>query len=154
MRRTTSMKEVAPADLDAMIMDAVDASQPSDPEQKPTEEIDWLQRGQLAAAIGKFSPRNNHNIQRRSSGDFRVLETAPFLKACGLCKRRLGPGRDIYMYRGEVAFCSLECRQQLMIQEELKEKCTLSSIRTETPAATASASEASSNNTETVVAAS
>ena len=29
--------------------------------------------------------------------------TAPFLRACGLCNRRLGPGRDTYMYR----YCSL-----------------------------------------------
>ncbi|XP_074571349.1 FCS-Like Zinc finger 5-like [Curcuma longa] len=46
------------------------------------------------------------------SGDH--LGTASFLRACGLCRRRLGPGRDAFMYRGEIAFCSLECRQQHM----------------------------------------
>ncbi|KAK9930583.1 hypothetical protein M0R45_027618 [Rubus argutus] len=38
-------------------------------------------------------PRN----LRRNSADF--VETPHFLRACGLCKRRLVPGRDIYMYR-------------------------------------------------------
>lgn len=50
------------------------------------------------------------------------VQTADFLRACFLCKRRLIPGRDIYMYRGDSAFCSLECRQQKMIQDERKEK--------------------------------
>ncbi|RZR99225.1 hypothetical protein BHM03_00028725 [Ensete ventricosum] len=28
---------------------------------------------------------------------------APFLRACGICNRRLGPGRDTYMYRWQEA---------------------------------------------------
>lgn len=40
------------------------------------------------------SPRN----PRRNSADC-ALEPAHFLRACGLCKRRLGPGRDTFMYR-------------------------------------------------------
>ncbi|KAM1634837.1 hypothetical protein ACFX1X_013053 [Malus domestica] len=39
-------------------------------------------------------------------------ETAHFLKACGFCKHRLIPGRDIYMHRSDTSFCSLEYRQQ------------------------------------------
>ncbi|OMO94225.1 hypothetical protein COLO4_16457 [Corchorus olitorius] len=64
-------------------------------------------------------------VHRRHSADF--LETAHFLRACGLCRRRLVPGRDIYMYRGDTAFCSLECRQQQMNQDEKKEKCSIAS---------------------------
>lgn len=70
-----------------------------------------------AAATAMVSPRR----PRRNSGDFQ-LETAHFLKACGLCNRRLRPGKDIYMYRGEIAFCSSECRQQQMALDERKEK--------------------------------
>uniref|UniRef100_A0A0D9WNF8 FLZ-type domain-containing protein n=1 Tax=Leersia perrieri TaxID=77586 RepID=A0A0D9WNF8_9ORYZ len=62
------------------------------------------------------------SMQRRHSGDFSVAETAAFLKACGICNRRLGPGRDTFIYMGEVAFCSHECRQQQMNLDELKEK--------------------------------
>ncbi|KAG8092724.1 hypothetical protein GUJ93_ZPchr0012g19915 [Zizania palustris] len=62
------------------------------------------------------------DMQRRHSGDFAAMETAAFLKACGICNRRLGPGRDTFIYMGEVAFCSNECRQQQMNLDELKEK--------------------------------
>ncbi|OVA14629.1 Protein of unknown function DUF581 [Macleaya cordata] len=89
------------------------------------------------------SPRNH----RRNSGDF-VVETAHFLRACGLCKRRLVPGRDIFM--GDTAFCSLECRQQQMNHDERKEKCSWASKK-ET-SSTAAGSEATSNG-ETVAAA-
>ncbi|KAL4366953.1 hypothetical protein GQ457_05G008590 [Hibiscus cannabinus] len=47
--------------------------------------------------------------------------TAPFLRSCCLCKRRLAPARDIYMYRGDTAFCSLECREQQMKLDETRE---------------------------------
>ncbi|MQM22322.1 hypothetical protein Taro_055373 [Colocasia esculenta] len=80
------------------------------------------------------SPRNS----RRNSGDFAV-EPANFLRACGLCKRRLGPGKDTFMYRGEVAFCSLECRQQQMNLDERKEKCSLMSMKKEPPQVAAAA---------------
>uniref|UniRef100_A0A2N9ED41 FLZ-type domain-containing protein n=1 Tax=Fagus sylvatica TaxID=28930 RepID=A0A2N9ED41_FAGSY len=67
------------------------------------------------------SPRNH----RRNSADF--LETPHFLRACSLCNRRLIPGRDIYMYRGDSAFCSLECRQKQMNLDERVEKCSMAS---------------------------
>ncbi|KAK4750119.1 hypothetical protein SAY87_027568 [Trapa incisa] len=41
-----------------------------------------------------------------------------FLSSCQLCKKSLGPGNDIYMYRGEMAFCSSECRYEEMLKEE------------------------------------
>ncbi|XP_030507828.2 FCS-Like Zinc finger 8 isoform X1 [Cannabis sativa] len=41
-----------------------------------------------------------------------------FLSFCYTCKKKLGPGKDIYMYRGEKAFCSDECRYEEMMLEE------------------------------------
>ncbi|XP_065863284.1 FCS-Like Zinc finger 8 [Euphorbia lathyris] len=41
-----------------------------------------------------------------------------FLSSCFTCKKNLGHGKDIYMYRGEKAFCSKECRYQEMVLEE------------------------------------
>uniref|UniRef100_A0A5B6YG64 FLZ-type domain-containing protein n=1 Tax=Davidia involucrata TaxID=16924 RepID=A0A5B6YG64_DAVIN len=38
-----------------------------------------------------------------------------FLSFCYTCKKNLGQGKDIYMYRGEKAFCSRECRGQEML---------------------------------------
>ncbi|KAK1406770.1 hypothetical protein QVD17_38378 [Tagetes erecta] len=66
------------------------------------------------------SPRNH----RRNSADY--MQSDPhFLTVCGLCKRRLIPGKDIFMYRGDSAFCSLECRQEQMKQDEKKDKRSL-----------------------------
>lgn len=41
-----------------------------------------------------------------------------FLSFCFTCKKRLGHGQDIYMYRGEKGFCSSECRLKEMMLEE------------------------------------
>lgn len=41
-----------------------------------------------------------------------------FLSFCYACKKNLGQGKDIFMYRGEKAFCSHECRYQEMLLEE------------------------------------
>ncbi|KAH6779169.1 hypothetical protein C2S52_010406 [Perilla frutescens var. hirtella] len=45
-----------------------------------------------------------------------------FLSSCNLCHKKLH-GKDIYMYRGEKAFCSTECRFRQMVMDERKEKC-------------------------------
>ncbi|KAG1326841.1 FCS-Like Zinc finger 14 [Cocos nucifera] len=44
-----------------------------------------------------------------------------FLSYCYLCKKKL-EGIDIYMYRGDKAFCSAECRCRHMFDEH-KENC-------------------------------
>lgn len=49
-------------------------------------------KGYQETFLAMLSPRNN----RRNPADF--IETAHFLRTCGLCKRRLASGRDIYMY--------------------------------------------------------
>ncbi|KAJ8765730.1 hypothetical protein K2173_014852 [Erythroxylum novogranatense] len=71
---------------------------------------------QRSLASMVLSPRYYH----RTSGGFE--ETAHFLRTCGLCQRRLAPGKDIYMYRGDTAFCSLECREQQIKQDERIER--------------------------------
>ncbi|KAI3915164.1 hypothetical protein MKW98_011509 [Papaver atlanticum] len=44
-----------------------------------------------------------------------------FLSSCYLCRKKLH-GKDIYMYRGEKAFCSTECRYQQIAADERKDK--------------------------------
>nr|CAB3482891.1 unnamed protein product [Digitaria exilis] len=90
---------------------------------------DWL-----AAYSARAAPARR---LRRNSADFSAAETAAFLRACGLCNRRLGPGRDTFMYRGDTAFCSLECRQQHITIEEWKEKCALATPPMAPPATAA-----------------
>ncbi|XP_078444192.1 FCS-Like Zinc finger 5-like [Wolffia australiana] len=125
MRKTTSFSEI--------IFD-VGGGGASD--GNPTAEGDppcyWRQHqltngGEARYAAAMVSPR----FPRRNSSDFAAV-AAPFLKTCGLCKRRLGPGKDTFMYRGEVAFCSLECRQQHIALEERrerKERCSLATAK-------------------------
>uniref|UniRef100_A0A1D1YI72 PCP degradation transcriptional activation protein n=1 Tax=Anthurium amnicola TaxID=1678845 RepID=A0A1D1YI72_9ARAE len=47
-----------------------------------------------------------------------------FLSVCYSCKKKLD-GKDIYMYRGEKAFCSCSCRsQEIMDEEEMEGPAT------------------------------
>ncbi|KAK4802461.1 hypothetical protein SAY86_000664 [Trapa natans] len=111
MKRTTSLSEIT-FDLDAGSANA----QPSDSRQPVGPGYEAAPNGWDQHLLAAPSPR----VSRRRSADF--LETPSFLHSCSLCKRRLIPGRDIYMYRGDSAFCSLECRQQQMNQDKRKEK--------------------------------
>ncbi|XP_043726294.1 FCS-Like Zinc finger 10-like [Telopea speciosissima] len=44
-----------------------------------------------------------------------------FLSYCYTCKKKLEQGKDIYMYRGEKAFCSSTCRlQEIFVEEEME----------------------------------
>ncbi|XP_021761879.1 uncharacterized protein LOC110726712 [Chenopodium quinoa] len=44
-----------------------------------------------------------------------------FLKSCHLCKKPLCPDKDVYMYRGDQGFCSIECRNRQIMVDEMKE---------------------------------
>ncbi|CAI9109383.1 OLC1v1009196C1 [Oldenlandia corymbosa var. corymbosa] len=103
-----------------------------------------------------LSPR--YNYMMRDHHHYGGLGSGNFLRSCGLCNRRLAPGRDIFMYRGDTAFCSQECREQRMKQDERNEKHNTKmtaakkysdQLNTATPASTDS-----SGHGETVAAAS
>ncbi|XP_077214616.1 FCS-Like Zinc finger 14-like [Tasmannia lanceolata] len=51
-----------------------------------------------------------------------IFRTEDFLNFCYLCRKKLH-GLDIFMYRGDMAFCSVECRCQQIMRDEYKEKC-------------------------------
>ncbi|KAF9622207.1 hypothetical protein IFM89_030065 [Coptis chinensis] len=61
------------------------------------------------------------------------LPAISFLDECFLCKQRLFPGNDIFMYNGDRAFCSMECRyRQILMDEEenvKREKCCFVATR-------------------------
>ncbi|CAL9097691.1 unnamed protein product, partial [Musa textilis] len=50
-----------------------------------------------------------------------------FLRSCLSCKKKLEEGKDIYMYKGEKAFCSCHCRDQGILIEEEMEKLAFGS---------------------------
>ncbi|KAF8115879.1 hypothetical protein N665_0025s0322 [Sinapis alba] len=45
-----------------------------------------------------------------------------FLSFCSFCSKKLGIGKDIYMYRGYKAFCSNECRSEVILLDEEREE--------------------------------
>ncbi|XP_042492016.1 FCS-Like Zinc finger 13-like [Macadamia integrifolia] len=49
------------------------------------------------------------------------FQAASFLNFCNLCKKKLH-GLDIFMYRGDKAFCSAECRFKQILSDEHNEK--------------------------------
>ncbi|ESW10628.1 hypothetical protein PHAVU_009G225200 [Phaseolus vulgaris] len=73
---------------------------------------------------------NNNNVGgvRRFPQTHNLIEDEPsypksdFLSTCHLCRKNL-QGQDIYMYRGENAFCSTECRSKQISMDERKERC-------------------------------
>ncbi|KAL3532722.1 hypothetical protein ACH5RR_006243 [Cinchona calisaya] len=80
--------------------------------------------------------RKNSTINRPSiftlspprSGDFPAIPASDFLDSCNLCHKKL-QGKDIFMYRGEKAFCSTECRYSQIMMDEHKEKCSSEASR-------------------------
>lgn len=62
------------------------------------------------------SKRNGYLSPSRNS----ITSPGNFLSFCHHCKKQLGLGKDIYMYRGEKAFCSQECRSQEMLFDRLE----------------------------------
>lgn len=67
------------------------------------------------------------NISPAKIGGFPAYPESDFLSSCHLCQKKLH-GKDIYMYRGEKAFCSTECRYRQIMMDEHKDKCSSRSV--------------------------
>lgn len=65
-------------------------------------------------------PNSNYNV---INDNHTCPPMEDILKCCFFCKCHLGVGKDIFMYRGDRAFCSVECRYQQIVKDE----CTGSS---------------------------
>ncbi|XP_050383888.1 FCS-Like Zinc finger 17-like [Argentina anserina] len=44
-----------------------------------------------------------------------------FLKACHLCNKGLSLDKEVYMYRGDIGFCSIVCRDRQIVLDELRD---------------------------------
>ncbi|KAL2458897.1 hypothetical protein Fot_55460 [Forsythia ovata] len=60
-------------------------------------------------------------------GSVTAFPPSDFLSSCNLCEKKLH-GKDIYIYRGERAFCSAECRYRQIVMDERIEKCSSRSV--------------------------
>lgn len=67
------------------------------------------------------------NISPAKIGGFPAYPDSDFLSSCHLCQKKLH-GKDIYMYRGEKAFCSTECRYRQIVMDDHKDKCSSRSV--------------------------
>ncbi|XVF15147.1 hypothetical protein REPUB_Repub09cG0124700 [Reevesia pubescens] len=148
IKRTTSMTGITVdvTNLEEDVKESIISDIIPPPQNHPLHEFPNANFGYDQRLLAMVSPRNPASGRSGST-----IDTAPFLRSCCLCKRRLAPGRDIYMYRGDTAFCSLECREQQMKQDERKEKLNVVASKKEDNRH-ASSSKASSK-TEPVAAA-
>ncbi|KAG2400224.1 hypothetical protein LR48_Vigan04g211700 [Vigna angularis] len=65
------------------------------------------------------------NTVANRSGSPNPYPSSDFLSFCHHCNKKLEEGKDIYIYGGEKAFCSLTCRaMEIMIDEELEKSNT------------------------------
>ncbi|GMY27771.1 protein mard1 [Fagus crenata] len=91
---------------------------------------------------------NNNNNNKLSPGF--VPAPTTFLDQCFLCYQKLLPGKDIYMYKGDRAFCSVECRcRQIFMDEEenlRKDHCSLAAMKPTSTSSSSSPSPSSSSS--------
>ncbi|XP_022722615.1 uncharacterized protein LOC111279826 [Durio zibethinus] len=98
-----------------------------------------------------MSINNNNTRSKVFSSSSQLNYAVPaFLEQCVLCKRKLLPGNDIYMYKGDKAFCSVECRcRQIFMDEEeslRKENCSMAAIKPSTSSSSSSSSASSASS--------
>ncbi|KAI3974719.1 hypothetical protein MKX01_002249 [Papaver californicum] len=67
----------------------------------------------LSGGSLKTSSKMSNGIFSSSS------QESNFLIACGLCRKKLSPQKNIYMYKGDQSFCSDDCRCRKILIEEL-----------------------------------
>ncbi|XP_022720806.1 uncharacterized protein LOC111278445 [Durio zibethinus] len=56
-----------------------------------------------------------------SSGRSPPVDHSCFLKSCHLCHKNLSLDKEVYMYRGDQGFCSVECRDRQIVLDEMRE---------------------------------
>ncbi|RZC85915.1 hypothetical protein C5167_026591 [Papaver somniferum] len=48
-------------------------------------------------------------------------QESSFLRSCCLCKKKLSPEKNVYMYMGDQGFCSVDCRSRQIVKDEIRE---------------------------------
>lgn len=60
-----------------------------------------------------------------ASGSGGAMVRLHYLESCFLCKKNISCNRDIFMYKGDAAFCSEDCRQEQMDMDEALDEVAL-----------------------------
>ncbi|CAN6162721.1 unnamed protein product [Urochloa humidicola] len=83
-------------------------------------------------------------VKPRGGGGGEGVARLHYLESCFLCKETIACNRDVFMYRGDAAFCSDDCRQEQMDMDEaldaVARRHRLRSSSSSSPAAEASSS--------------
>ncbi|KAG6593979.1 FCS-Like Zinc finger 15, partial [Cucurbita argyrosperma subsp. sororia] len=96
----------------------------------------------------------NLTVNSSSRNPNSCLQTTSFrLHSCYLCNQKLLPGKDIYMYKGDRGFCSVECRCRQILMDE-KESIMKENSSSSRKTASLSSSESGSSSSSTSMAAS
>ncbi|GLJ13599.1 hypothetical protein SUGI_0216090 [Cryptomeria japonica] len=82
----------------------------------------WSKLGREEENGGRLCSCKETVYEDSGPSAFSSIEPAGFLYACYLCRNKLSHQKDIYMYRGDKAFCSEECRYQQIASDERKER--------------------------------
>ncbi|KAK9141922.1 hypothetical protein Syun_011322 [Stephania yunnanensis] len=97
-----------------------------------------------ANELVKYSSKNEElgigfvGVQDCSNSSPFLYPSDDFLSFCDFCKKKLEVGKDVYMYRGEKAFCSSNCRDQEILIEEEMEKSPANNSSNNSPKLTCS----------------
>ncbi|KAE8719959.1 putative Senescence-associated protein 21 [Hibiscus syriacus] len=67
----------------------------------------------------KISLPGSRNHRRRSRSP--PADESFFLKSCQLCHKKLSLEKEVYMYRGDQGFCSIDCRERQIVLDEMRE---------------------------------
>ncbi|XVF25015.1 hypothetical protein REPUB_Repub13aG0177700 [Reevesia pubescens] len=81
--------------------------------------------------LTNFDKKAEQGIEVSQQGKSIEISTHPsyeFLSFCYYCKKKLEKDEDMYEYRGEKVFCSLDCRsEEIFAEEEMEKTCNNSS---------------------------
>ncbi|KAG8073727.1 hypothetical protein GUJ93_ZPchr0006g45931 [Zizania palustris] len=92
--------------------------QPS-PRQRPPLAV--LRRSAVRPLPPATSAAGCHQQDDIGAGSWASVGSLGFLKRCYCCHKKLDAAMDVFVFKGEQAFCSAECRCQQMAREERRE---------------------------------
>ncbi|KAK4413726.1 FCS-Like Zinc finger 17 [Sesamum alatum] len=64
---------------------------------------------------------HNQTVKSASSTSDDDSSYSCFLKSCHLCRKPLCLDKEVYMYMGDLGFCSVDCRERQIYLDEMKE---------------------------------
>ncbi|KAG6664987.1 FCS-Like Zinc finger 17-like isoform X1 [Carya illinoinensis] len=80
-----------------------------------------ISHGESNVLVKSASKSQLPTSQARDHVHTKSPEYSCFLKTCQLCSKKLSPHKDVYMYRGDQGFCSVDCRDRQIVLDEMRE---------------------------------